>query len=198
MSFDTMTKDELKALAAENDVEVASSDRNADIANKLREAGVEEPGDDTQDDEDAADDADDDEDAEASLDPVTGEEQELNEDSGQVVPQVSVEAAEPLPTAQAEDLVGTEQLEVIKTGWWVRLQAAEGVPDWAVGRDAMVTRAPVKVSEGDDEFSPDRYEYQEEDTEFLVKIRDGGTELTLTRAAFLQADTDQSRLGATA
>jgi len=87
-----------------------------------------------------------------------------------------------------------ELIEVIRPGFWVRLAAAKGVPAHLVGRDGVVQRAPVYHAEGGDKHSPIGYEYQKDDTQFFVKMRDTGETLALTRDAFAVWDTDEVRL----
>ena len=88
-----------------------------------------------------------------------------------------------------------ELLPVIGVGHWVRLKKSKGVPAHLVGRDAVVLRAPVRKAEGD-KLSPTPYEYQDGSEEFLVRSRDTGEELSLSRASFASFDTDAVRLTA--
>ena len=88
-----------------------------------------------------------------------------------------------------------ERPPVIRTGDWVRLASGEGVPDHLANRDAVVLRALVKRAEGGDVFSSVPYEFQDGSEMFLVRVRDTGTELELSREAFRAHGTQQVELG---
>lgn len=76
-----------------------------------------------------------------------------------------------------------EELPLITTSTWVRLNNHSTVPKHLRGRDAVVLRAPSVRCEADD-FSTVPYEKQDSSTVFLVRARDDGTELELKRNAF--------------
>jgi len=84
---------------------------------------------------------------------------------------------------------------VIRAGDWVTLAASKGVPKHLVNLDAVVERANVRHSEGGDELSPSAYEYQDDSDKFLVRVRNTGETLEVTRAAFSAHGTQQSELG---
>ena len=86
-------------------------------------------------------------------------------------------------------------LPIIRQGDWVRLAAGDGVPDHLVNRDAVVIRALVKRAEGGDDFSPTPYEFQDGSEIFLVRVRDTGTELEVSRESFRSHGTQQVELG---
>ena len=84
---------------------------------------------------------------------------------------------------------------VIRVGDWVTLAASRGVPKHVVNLDAVVERANVRHSEGGDTLSPQGYEYQDDSDKFLVRVRNTGETLEVTRAAFSAHGTQQSELG---
>lgn len=84
---------------------------------------------------------------------------------------------------------------IIRTGDWVVLGAGRGVPRRLVNLDAVVERANVRHSEGGDELSPNGYEYQDDSDVFLVRVRNTGETLEVTRGAVLTHGTQQSELG---
>ena len=114
-----------------------------------------------------------------------GESPEAESDEATALVEVPEWADSPVP----------ELLPVIGVGHWVRLKKSKGVPAHLVGRDAVVLRAPVHKAEGD-KLSPTPYEYQDGSEEFLVRSRDTGEELSLSRASFASFDTDAVRLTA--
>lgn len=87
-------------------------------------------------------------------------------------------------------LGGGEQLSIIRSNMWVRF-GSENVPNHLVGRHGVVLHALVKQAEGGDAFSPNPYEYQDGSEEFLVRARDTGETLTLTRESFASFATDE-------
>lgn len=88
-----------------------------------------------------------------------------------------------------------EVMPVIRQGDWVVLGKAKGVPDHLINQDAVVVTANVHHAQGGDHISPLGYEFQYPSDEFLVKVRNTGETLSVTRAAVVKHGTHVSELG---
>jgi len=84
---------------------------------------------------------------------------------------------------------------IIRAGDWVTLGPGKGVPKHVVNLDAVVERANVKHSEGGDTMSPSGYEFQDDSDTFLVRVRNTGDVLEVTRSQIVNHGTQQSELG---
>jgi len=84
---------------------------------------------------------------------------------------------------------------IIRVGDWVTLGRGKGIPNHVVNLDAVVERANVKHSEGGDTMSPSGYEFQDDSDTFLVRVRNTGDVLEVTRAQIANHGTQQSELG---
>jgi hypothetical protein len=60
---------------------------------------------------------------------------------------------------------------LILVGTWVTLADTKNVPVELVGHEAVVSSAPIKTSDGDEQI-PFRHQYQDEDSRFTVQTRD--------------------------
>lgn len=84
---------------------------------------------------------------------------------------------------------------IIRQGDWVILARGKSVPDHAVNAYAIVDRAHVKHAQGGDDISPMAYEYQDDSDTFLVRLRDSGETLEVTRQDILKHGAHVSDLG---
>jgi hypothetical protein len=87
-----------------------------------------------------------------------------------------------------------ELLPIIGVGFWVRVASGKGIPPEVVGRDAVVTFAPVRESQGQDTISEPPYQYQDGSEVFTVRLRDTGGLFQLTRDNFLAFAPEQAQL----
>lgn len=89
-------------------------------------------------------------------------------------------------------------LPIIRIGSWVRLNSHTSLPEEARGQNAVVLGAPVKhvIDNVEGDYSPQNYEMQEKGTKFLVRVRESGQTLEVTRDKFAAVATNVGGLAA--
>lgn len=81
----------------------------------------------------------------------------------------------------------TGVLPIIRAGSWVRINE-DAEPPLARGQNGIVIRAPINVEQGSGKkgsVSEFPHEVQDDDTKFLVRLRESGGEYEFTRDDFL-------------
>ena len=89
---------------------------------------------------------------------------------------------------------GKERLPLILVGFWVRLNEKGRVPKHYIGREGVIISAPTRRSSGADSMSDAQYDYQTDDTPFVVRMRDDSATIEVTRASFAKFAPEQAGL----